>query len=297
MKEIPLVVNPLKPGVEAATFRAVLDRTLGLRFTRVAGALPRFPKAYRAPLVDWIHRRAAFGAKTLERLLGEVTLPDLYRKVPNDPVRVVWKSIESVGRIGLIARLAPEFRIIHILRHPCGWMESVTRGHRENRFSSDRNDWWIFKSLEASPPGRRRGLTMASFQAMSELERETWLWVLWNESGTEGCEGLANVMTVRYEDVCAAPIEQSHRMFDFARLEWHAQTEHFVRRSVSEQRKGYYSLFRDPNAAANKWREMISARELGLVESILRQSELGRMFLTEESPLEEGVPEIGEGLR
>ena len=128
----------------------------------------------------------------------------------------------------------PDWRIIHIARHPCGWIDSQNRGHRENRFSSDdRKDWWRFDLLQATSPARRRGLSEASFRTMSDLERDAWSWVLWNEIAAEATEGLTNVITILYEDVCSSPIDQSRRIFSFAGLDWHPQSEAFVTRSVN----------------------------------------------------------------
>lgn len=279
MKEIPLLVDSASSGPEAVELRAVLERTMSVRLTRVAAALPRFPKAYRTPAFDWLHRRIAVGAKIWSRLFEEINLPDMLVGSPQRSVRLVWKSIESVGRIGLIARLIPNFRIIHILRHPCGWMASVSRGEHERRFSSKRDDWWLFGLLADTQPAKRRNLTMESFQAMNDLERDAWLWVLWNENGAESCGDLANVMIIRYEDVCANPIQLSQQMFDFAGLDWNAQTEEFVQHSVSIDRKDYYSVFRDPLVAANKWRQNFSVEDVSIVESILQGSNIGRIYL------------------
>ena len=105
-------------------------------------------------------------------------------------------------------------------------------------------------------------------------------WALWNETGAETGDHLPTIMTILYEDICAAPLEQSRRMFNFALLDWNKQTESFVRRSVSVRRNEYYTAFRDPSIAANRWRCNVSAEDLRVVESIMRQSKLGKMFLS-----------------
>lgn len=280
MRGIPLIAESMAPGMDLVKVQGVLQRTVNVRLARVAGVLPLFPKTYRGTVSDLTHRWLALGAKICSRFLGELNVPDLFAESPQNPVRLVWKSIESIGRTGLLARLMPDCRIIHIVRHPCGWMDSQNRGHRENRFSSDdRADWWRFDQLQATAPARRRGLSAASFQSMSDLERDAWSWVLWNEIGAEAADGLANIMTVLYEDVCAAPIEQSRRMFDFASLDWHPQSEAFIARSVSTHRDQYYSVFRDPTIAANKWRHTVPVDDQKVVESIMRESKIGRMFL------------------
>jgi hypothetical protein len=284
MNGIPLIAESIAPGMDRIKILATLARTTNVRLARVTGALPHFPKTYRTTVRDWSHRWLAVGAKVCSRVLGEFNVPDLFIESPRNPVRLVWKSVESIGRTGLLARLMPDWRIIHIARHPCGWIDSQKRGHRENRFSSDdRKDWWRFDLLQATSPARRRGLSEASFRTMSDLERDAWSWVLWNEIAAEATEGLTNVMTILYEDVCSSPVDQSRRIFSFAGLDWHPQSEAFVTRSVSTHRENYYSIYRDPLAAANKWRRSISPEELRVVESIMRQSKLGRMFLKAKS--------------
>ena len=280
MTDLPMIAPRVTAEMDPVDLRGVLARTMSIRLTRVAASLPRFKKAYRGPVLDWMHRRLAFGAKVASRFLGEFNLPDLVHEPHQYPVRVVWKSIESVGRIGLIARLLPHLRIIHILRHPCGWMASQTRGHHESQFLADRHDWWRFDLLAATDPAQRRGLSAASFDTMSDLERDVWSWVLWNENGAETSERLPNIMTIMYEDICAAPLEQSRRMFDFALLDWNKQTETFIRRSVSVHRNEYYSVFRNPSIAANRWRRNVSPEDLCVAESIMQQSKLGKMFLS-----------------
>ena len=66
----------------------------------------------------------------------------------------------------------------------------------------------------------------------------------------------------------------------FRLLDWNTQTESFIRRSVSVHRNEYYSVFRDPSIAANRWRRNVSAEDLRVAESIMRQSKLGKMFLS-----------------
>lgn len=279
LDEVPLIANSIEAATDVPQLQAAVARTLRVRATRVAGSLPRFHKAYRSALTDWLHRQLAIAAKIRSRLIGECSIPDLILGSPHPPPRLVWKSIESVGRVGLFAQLLPELRVIHILRHPCGWIASQTRGHTEGRFATARDDWWRFDLLESTAPAQRRGLTAASFNEMSALERDAWSWVLWNENGAEPGESLGNVMTIRYEDICSEPIEQSKRMFDFAGLDWHAQTESFIGRSMSTHQDSYYSVFRDPLIAANRWRKDFPPAKVSVVESIMRQSHLARPFL------------------
>jgi hypothetical protein len=279
IEEIPLVVPEDGATIAPEQLEAIVARTLSVRLTRVAGSLPRFPKDYRNPVVDWLHRRLAAVLKMHSRAFPEAELPDMLRKHGNRPVRLAWKSVLSVGRIGLIARLMPEIRVIHILRHPCGWMTSYDRGYKERWFTSQRNDWRLLRLLEATPLARRQNLTLESFRSMSDIERDTWIWLLWNESGAAAAKGLPNVSSVLYEKLCAAPLKVSRQMFDFVDLDWNRQTEMFVERSVSAHRDSYYGVYRNPSISASKWRNRFSPEQVRLVESIMSRGSVGKLFL------------------
>lgn len=281
MNELPLIAGSSVPVSERPAVLSVLSRTMDVRLTRVISILPQCPKSYRVPALDWLHRQLALGTKACSPFFGEFSLPDFLAS--HRPVRLIWKSIESIGRLALIAQVLPRARIIHILRHPGGWIASMTRGHLEGRFGSGRDEWWRWDLLEATPPAQRRGLTVSAFETMNDLQRDVWSWVLWNEYAIEASAGLTNVMTITYEQVCAAPIVESKKLFEFARLSWDRQVEDFLRKSTSTHKEQFYSLFRDPAVAANKWRCRMSASDLNIIESILSESTIGRRYLALEA--------------
>jgi hypothetical protein len=280
LKEIPLILDSAVNSMNSDEVRAALARTFDVRLARVAGSLPRFRKAYRSQAVDWLHRRLALVVKLNAKLFREGTLPDLIGNSPPCPPHFVWKSIESVGRIALLARVMPHLRIIHILRHPCGWIASQARGHSEGKFHTERDDWWRFDLLARSPPAQRRGITAEWLWKLGEFERDAWSWILWNENGAEGCDTLHNVAIVKYEDVCSDPIAKAKQMFEFAGLQWNPQSEAFIRQSVTIHRADYYTVFRNPLSTANNWRHQFSPEGVSTVEAIMSQSALGRMYLT-----------------
>lgn len=282
MKEIPLIVPAGSPELvkfDASLLSAVIDRTLSVRLGRVAAHLPRFRKSYRHPALELVHSGLGFGAKVWARYFGELSLPDLAMKSPPHPVRIVWKSIESLGRVGLLARVMPEARIIHILRHPGGQIASRERGLREGRFQWDGEVWWLLEMLRRTSLAQRRGLSMDAFRAMRPIEVQGWIWALFNDNALESCYGFTNVLAIRYEEVCADPIGQARKMFDFARLAWSDRTQVFVRRSISTNREGFYSVFRDPLIAATKWAQQIKADDAALLLAIMHESMAGRLFI------------------
>ena len=82
MTDLPMIAPRVTAQMDPVDLRGVLARTMSIRVTRVAGSLPRFKKSYRGPVLDWMHRRLAFGAKVSSRFIGEFNLPDLVRRSP-----------------------------------------------------------------------------------------------------------------------------------------------------------------------------------------------------------------------
>lgn len=279
LREIPIIVEPNEVALDDEYIRSILMKTMNIRQTRVSASLPQFSKAYRSPPFSWMHQNICVAAKVWSRVFGELRIPDLVSRSAPRPVRPVWKSIESVGRIRLISRVFPCARIIHILRHPGGQISSVREGQNKRYFDDNNEDFGILKILSESSPARRRGIDMKAFQSMSYIERSAWSWVIYNESAIDvaGCGD--NILLLKYEDICASPTNISKKMFDFAKLNWSDQTERFISKSTSGADGRFYSVFRDPYKAASKWRDLLTTGEISAVEKIVKDSAFASMFL------------------
>jgi hypothetical protein len=85
-------------------------------------------------------------------------------------------------------------------------------------------------------------------------------------AGDPRCRGLI------YEELCAAPQTVTQQLFDFAGLDWNAQTQAFLQVSTSRARDDYYSVFKDPLASAWRWQDELPAADVAKVAAIARQS-------------------------
>ena len=183
-------------------------------------------------------------------------MPELVDPDRDARLRIVWKSIESVGRFGIFARYLEACPAILIVRHPCGQVGSVLRGESQRRFGDNRpssDDYGIFEALLRTEQAKAHGLTLAMLQALEPIERLAWRWVLYNEKALGDSDGLENCMTLRYEDLCAEPVTVAKQLFAFANMTWDAQTERYIADSMSSTKDtGYYGLAKDPLRTANK---------------------------------------------
>jgi hypothetical protein len=280
--EIPLLPEVTTTPERAEVIRAFVAQLPHMRATKVAGSLPVFPKSYRSPLMGQLHRAGVLAAKAMARLTGELPVPDLTRYRKAERLVLVWKSIESLGRMGLLARTLPEARGILLVRHPCGFVASVLRGEQSRHFTSDvpaSEDYGIFEVLLATSPAVRRGLTLADLRAMRPEERLAWRWVLFNEKAMEDIGGLEGYEVIRYEDLCRDPKGVTARMFDRVGLPMSDQTRAFLAESSQTNRDGYFAVYKDSARSAARWEGELDSEVARRIQEVARGTKPGNLFL------------------
>lgn len=279
-------VLPLLPDVQdspsyAPALNAFIDALPANRSLRITGKLPVFPKAYHQPLGFALRRGLLLGGKAAGRWISVPPLPEFIRGSHREPVYLTWKSIESLGRLGVFARAVPNARAVHIMRHPCGYVASVLSGEAHGLLPGAvpaSEDYGIIEMLLETAPARRAGVTLEQLQGLQPVERLAWRWRLFNEKALEDLAGLDNAHTVLYEDLCEAPVAAYRKLFEFAQLPWHPQTEAFVSQSTQSERAAYFSVFKDPKRAAWSWREKLSTEDQALIMATVADSPAGALY-------------------
>jgi len=249
-----------------------------IHLPQVTTKLPLFRKDYSSAFRFGCYRISVLLSNVISRLKPSFVLPTLnVISKPKTEIHIAWKSIESLGRLGVLARCLPDSKSIHIVRHPCGYIASVLKGEQGEQFvSSARSseDYDLFEQLLKTENGRLHALTKSDLKSMQPVERLAWRWLLVNEKAMQDLHGMSNSMILRYEDLCENPLRKSQELFDFAGLQWNEQTESFVDSSTHNSKDGYYSVFKNPKEAANKWRSYLSEDEQFLIRQVMNRSEL-----------------------
>jgi len=289
---------PLFPEKEdAPRYRDELERFVAslprFRLAKVVGKQPLFPKSYQSGAGLSAYRASVAVSKVLSRIHRGI--PCFYRPAGerSERVRLVWKSIESSGRLGVCVEALPHIRAIHVVRHPCGYVASKLRGEATHRFDnpmSGAESTWLLEVLVAMGAGKAHGLKADNFMRFMPAEQMAWCWVLVQEKILADAAGSDRVLTVRYEDVCAEPIAMTRRMFEFAGLDWNTQTEAFIRASTQVTDADYYSVFKNPQASAERWRSELAPDLIERIQRILRSSPLHR-FYNDDVPAPAALPE------
>ena len=290
---------PLFPDkTDAAQYRRELERFVAslpyLRSPKVVGKQPLFPKSYHSAAALFAYRASVAVAKAASHVKWNFPAPFRPTAGGRGAVCLVWKSIESPGRLGVCLEALPGARAINLLRHPCGYVASVLRGEAEQRFGDlipSGEDLWLLKMLLATPTAKRHGLTLDDLKRLTPEERLAWRWVLTQEKILADVEQTARVLTLRYEDVCAEPCAATRRMFAFAGLGWQSQTEKFVRASTQAADTDYYSVFKHSQASAERWRSELAPEVIERILRILRASRLHR-FYSENAQVPAALPGV-----
>ncbi|MFC5582154.1 sulfotransferase family protein [Rhodanobacter terrae] len=277
---------PLYPETRVAPqYREELEQFVaslpGLRSSKVVGKRPLFRKSYQSNVALCAYRLSVTVAKATSRVRSD--FPCLYRPtaVGSERARLVWKSIESPGRLGVCVEALPHARAIHLMRHPCGYVASVLRGEASKRFDGlkpSADDLWLLKMLLATSVGRTKRLSLEDVERLTPEERLTWRWVLTQEkilADTARCE---RVLTLRYEDVCAEPLAMTRRMFEFTGIDWQSQTERFIGASTQAANTDYYSVFKNSKASADRWSSELAPPVIDRILRILHDNPVGRFY-------------------
>lgn len=175
----------------------------------------------------------------------------------------------------------PQARAIHLMRHPCGYVASKLRGEAGHKFESSTpsiESVWLLKRLVKTTAGKEHGFEEGDVKQLTPVEQMAWCWVLTQENILADVAGSDRVLSVRYEDVCAAPFAMTRRMFEFVGLDWLPQTERFVKASTGAASTDYYSVFKNPVASADCWRSELAPDVSECIQRILRGSRLRSVY-------------------
>ena len=287
---LPKWVSPGEVHLHRKAARAYLRQLSGIRTVKSAGSLPVFRKNFHSSPTHLMRSLMIYGLRAAQllprahRLVRQVPIPDMVQTRALIIPHLVAKSVDACGRACLVADTIPSGRIILILRNPCGHVASMIRGLALRKFESP----LVFDDLLATEQGVRHVLTAERLHGLTAVERLAWRWVLLNEKALEDLSGTGIAEIITYEALAADPIDAARKLFAFAGLDWHPNTEAFIRRSTSHRFPGhYFQVFQNTPAVVNRWRTELSYEDTCRIARIVRTTSLWRFF----PELQEFVPD------
>ncbi|HVC62924.1 MAG TPA: sulfotransferase [Acetobacteraceae bacterium] len=275
--DLPWMCPPEQVPAYRDAARDYLRRLFDTATLKTAGSLPIFPKRHHGAVAAQLRAGMIYGLRAIEqvpgarRLVRGVPIPDLFDVAAYPALRLVLKSVSSRGRARLFAEAMPGMKTIFILRDPWGQVASMLRGAALGKFEVE----VPVQELLTTEQARRYGLTPERFAALPSVEQFAWNWAILNEKAIDDLAGIDGVKVLRYHALCDSPLVEARALFAFAGLDWNRQTEDFVRRSTTfNGRDRYYQVFKNTQAAMNRWREELKPEDQRRIQAVVRETSL-----------------------
>lgn len=278
---LPGVCLPAEIDQNLDLARDYLHRLMDVRTLKTSGQLPLYPKSYQAMATRYLRTGIVLGLHVAEKALGlrnvlrAVPIPDLITRRDTSGMRLVIKSVSSLGRARLFARALPGVRIVHIIRSPFGQVASVMRGLKENRFEDPSAVEEVLQTRLAAA----YGLTEDKLRAMPVVEQLAWHWSILNQLALEELADMPNVQTVRYMDMVLDPIGETRKIFANCDLTWHDQTVRFLRKTTSFSGPDlYYQVYKNGTEPLFKWRQDLARDDVSRILDVVKATPVSKIY-------------------
>lgn len=243
---------------------------------RVIGSLPTFRKNYFSGAQYTIYRASNIISKYSARAIGSQILPPI--RPIGDANTLVWKSIESLGRVAQIKQALKErIKIVQIVRHPGGQIYSTLTGESKNKFGgySAAEDFELLRRILNTSTAAQLGVDPDDLTAMSPVQRLAMKWAVYNDHAisSRACD-----VTVNYDALCESPLAVVEAVFAKIGLDVTDEVRQFLFRSTGENQSRYYSVYKNPKASSEKWRSQMALADQQEIAELLKNSHAYRMF-------------------
>jgi len=270
---------PLMP--ERASFDAhadaaadYLERILRARGAKAVTQTPYFRKSFRSPAAAAVYGALVAGLRVVSKATGaQLGAPDLADRARQGAPRLVVKSVNAAGRAALYARVRPDMRFVHILRHPGGVAASLKRGVEKGLMPR----FIPLKMLFEAEGVDAYGLTIDEMERRSFAEQAAFRWLVYNDGAASAFEGNPACARVAYEALNRDLAAELRRLFDHVSLPWSEQTEDFLRvlagldgEAATSAR--YFSVMRPPGAGLDAWKSELGVEERAGVADLVSRA-------------------------
>ncbi len=171
---------------------------------------------------------------------------------------VVLKTGPVPGWADWIVRNRPETKMVHVVRHPAGFLHAYHirwLTGRDVGTVCELNRARLKKISQVDIGWAER---FGDIERMSVCEAELWYWVYVCEVTHCAGDGRDNYVLIRDEDVVGDPVGAGKRLYEACGLEWNDYAQAWLEGMADHWREH-----------AEPWRELVSDEDAELIERIL----------------------------
>lgn len=222
----------------AAQRLGLLRLARGKRLRKVTGVVFSTARREEWPIPSWVVDK------------GQVNLSLPIHKLNMVPGWIVW-----------VLRNRPDAHVVHIVRHPGGYLNSLTKRlwSKLDMGKVEQDNRERLAQIAARDPiwSERFG----DLAALSPVETELWYWRYASETIHQTGAENPRYQLVKYEELTRNPIEISRSVFQGCGVDWNGAIEQGVRQMSVESQ-----------AIAAAWRDRLNAEHVAMVERVLYDS-------------------------
>jgi hypothetical protein len=182
----------------------------------------------------------------------------------------VFKMELDHRMVSWILRNRPRVKILHIIRHPCGrlnsWLSRYVARHNSDDILAVRRDRLRKIGVADSEWLAKFG----DIDALNLVECEVWFWRYLNETVYAAGRGHPAYLRLVYEDLVESPLAHARTAYAFCELPWDAHVETVVTRGLDHTVRG--KLSGTPSSVARAWKSRLSPEHIQTVEKIVHGS-------------------------
>ncbi|MCB2101293.1 MAG: sulfotransferase [Rhodobacterales bacterium] len=252
-----------------------LDGLAKVRMPKSACSIPTFPKSFRGGMANSIHDALVYGVKSSQVMLRNrlrLGVPDLVTRGGPGRPRIAIKSVDSLGRAYAFSLAKPQAKIIHIIRHPGGYVASRKRGLELKKLGAAT----FIEEMAEMEETKAMGWTEYDLQKMAFEEQLALHWAVLNERAYGQTAGQPNYLPLVYEDMCLNSQDLSRKLFADLGLAWSDETETFLNACLRKESGGerYYQVVRNPLDSAFKWKSELDGPTIDRVIAVASRSSI-----------------------
>lgn len=269
------------------TVSEMAEKYFARRPLRAMRKRPILRKPYRSIAAHHLRNSYMYGASMISSLLPKhrrrfVQVPD-FTSSPG-PSHIVVKTVTRQSFTPDIARANPEMKVIYVVRHPCGYVASQSKGMHSGKMTPvylpPREDLARLYSFDGRDTDDLRE------EDFTELEIMAYRWSVLNDIVLRKVEGCENMQVILYENLCSNPRKVFSELLDWCGLDWAEECDAFIARSLDQDTdaEGYHDLVRNPLTAATRWSTTLPAEDQQQVISIAKESRAFSLFQGPDAP-------------
>lgn len=192
-------------------------------------------------------------------------------------VTFVLKSVVSNMRLTWIHRHFPQIKIILIIRHPGGYLNSVFRGARCHGWGNIGKRARLDESvLPFRLPEHRKYADIV--ENGSDFERELIYWIVTNETPILELGDSPVLKVVAYEDMCRRPQAVVEEILSFLQISHSQRTARFLAETTAEDHAAYYSIYKNPLRSAYNWRAELNREHIAVIGRFMQHCLLNSLW-------------------